>query len=71
MRVLDAETGETSWVDSADRLVRDRYARWWREEDETRKKLFRRSGVDAIDIRIDRSYVNPLVAFFKAREKRW
>jgi uncharacterized protein (DUF58 family) len=27
MRVLDAETGETSWVDTADRLVRDRYAR--------------------------------------------
>jgi uncharacterized protein (DUF58 family) len=71
IRVLDAETGEASWVDSADRLVRERYARWWREEDETRKKLFRRSGMDAIDIRIDRSYINPLVAFFKAREKRW
>jgi len=71
IRVLDAETGETSWVDSADRLVRERYARWWMEEHDARKKLFRRSGVDAIDIRIDRSYVNPLVAFFKAREKRW
>ncbi len=71
MRVVDAETGESSWVDTADGLVRERYKRWWREEDELRKKLFRRSGMDSIDIRIDRSYVNPLIAFFKAREKRW
>jgi len=36
-----------------------------------RVKLFRRSGVDSIDIRIDQSYVNPLVSFFRLRERRW
>ncbi len=71
IRVFDAETGESSWVDTADRLVRERYARWSKEEQELRRKLFRRSGMDGIDIRIDQSYVNPLVAFFRAREKRW
>lgn len=71
MRVRDAETGETSWIDTGDRLVRDRYARWWREQDEARDKLLRRSGVDAINIRIDRSYVTPMVAFFQTRERRW
>jgi uncharacterized protein (DUF58 family) len=71
LRVFDAETGESTWVDSADKLVRDRYARWWREEHESRMKLFRRSGMDSIDIRIDQSYVHPLVSFFRAREKRW
>jgi uncharacterized protein (DUF58 family) len=71
MRVRDAESGEISWLDTSDRRVRDRYATWWRERDDERSKLFRRSGVDAIDIRIDQSYVNPLVAFFRVREKRW
>jgi uncharacterized protein (DUF58 family) len=71
MRVRDAETGEMAWIDTSDRRVRDRYARWWRERSEQRTKLFRRSGVDNIDIRIDQSYVNPLVAFFRVREKRW
>ena len=71
MRVRDAETGEMAWIDTSDRRVRDRYARWWQERSEQRTKLFRRSGVDHIDIRIDQSYVNPLVAFFRVREKRW
>jgi uncharacterized protein (DUF58 family) len=71
MRVRDAETGEATWLDTGDKFVRDRYALWWKENDEARRKLFRRSGIDAINIRIDQSYVNPLISFFRAREKRW
>ncbi len=71
MRVVDAETGEALWVDSGNAGVRNAYVRWWRERDELRKKLFRRSGVDDIDIRIDQSYIQPLVGFFRLREKRW
>jgi uncharacterized protein (DUF58 family) len=71
MRVVDAETGEALWVDSGDAGVRNAYVRWWKEKEETRKKLFRRSGVDDIDIRIDQSYIQPLVGFFRLREKRW
>lgn len=71
LRVYDAETGEAVWVDTNDRAIRDRYARWWNEQVDSRTKLFRRSGVDSIDIRIDQSYINPLVAFFRIREKRW
>lgn len=71
LRVVDAETGEAVWVDTSDRRVMDRYARWWRDRQEQRIKLLRRCGVDGIDIRIDQSYINPLVNFFRAREKRW
>lgn len=71
IRVRDAETGEAAWLDTSDRFVRDRYASWWKANDDTRRKLFRRSGIDAINIRIDQSYVNPLMSFFRAREKRW
>lgn len=71
MRVFDAETGEATWVDTSDRIVRDQYARWWSERQTERTKLFRRSGVDAIEIPIDQSYINPLVSFFRIRERRW
>jgi len=71
LRVRDAETGEAVWIDSSDRFVRESYARWWSERGQERERLLRRSGVDAVDIRIDQSYINPLVAFFKGREKRW
>ena len=71
IRVLDAETGETAWVDTGDRMVRDGYSLWWKQQENARRKLFRRNGVDTIDIRIDRSYIKPLMSFFRAREKRW
>lgn len=71
MRVIDAETDEAVWVDTSDRRVMDRYARWWKDRQEQRTKLLRRCGVDGIDIRIDQSYINPLMNFFRAREKRW
>ncbi|MBI1807839.1 MAG: DUF58 domain-containing protein [Ignavibacteria bacterium] len=71
LRVVDAESGEAMWVDTADPLLRDRYRQWWNDRSDRRTRLFRRSGVDAIDIRIDQSYINPLVSFFRAREKRW
>ena len=59
MRVKDAETGETAWVDTADIRVRNSYIRWWKERNQGRRRLFRRSGVDQIDIRIDQSFVHP------------
>ena len=71
LRVLDAESGEAMWVDAGDAVVRSRYARWWNESAERQGKMFRRNGVDSIDIRIDQSYIAPLMAFFKSREKRW
>lgn len=71
VRVRDAESDEALWIDTNDRAVRMQYGRWWSERQEIRAKLFRRSGVDTVDIRIDQSYINPLMAFFRIREKRW
>lgn len=71
MRVADAESGEARWVDTSDDILRMRYEEWWRERNVLRDKLFRRSGVDSIDVRIDQSYINPLISFFRRRERRW
>lgn len=71
IRIFDAETGKPQWIDSSDATVRAVYAKWWADRDQSRKSLFRRCGVDAIDIRADQSYIQPLVRFFKTREQRW
>jgi uncharacterized protein (DUF58 family) len=71
MHVVDAESGETAWIDTLSPKVRTQYARWWRDRQEAQKKTFRRSGVDAIDVPIDRPYIQPLQSFFRVREKRW
>lgn len=71
IHVSDPETGERAFVDSSSPSVRASYNRWWTEHAEQRKRLFRRAGVDSIDIRTDQSYIRPLMAFFRTREKRW
>ncbi|MCI0446027.1 DUF58 domain-containing protein [bacterium] len=71
LRVRDAESGDVNWIDTADPRLRESYSRWWKERDKNRTRLFRRFGVDQIDIRIDQSYIKPLMSFFRAREKRW
>jgi uncharacterized protein (DUF58 family) len=71
LRVRDAESGDVNWVDTTDKRLRESYSKWWNDRDKNRTRLFRRSGVDQINIRIDQSYIKPLVSFFRAREKRW
>lgn len=71
LRVRDAESSDVNWIDTTDPRLRESHSRWWKERDKNRTRLFRRCGVDQIDIRIDQSYIKPLMSFFRAREKRW
>ncbi len=66
----DSETGETLLVDTADRTLTEQLARLKIKEREKRKKQFHANGVDVIDIQTDRSLTQPLIQFFKMREKR-
>jgi uncharacterized protein (DUF58 family) len=69
-RFLDPETGDTVDVDTSDRGVREAYERAVTEENERRRRLFRRLGIDEIAIRTDTGYVEPLLRFFRLREQR-
>jgi len=71
IRTVDAETGEVTWADTSDRKLRSAYASWWKTREEARRKIFRKSGLDEILIRIDRPYIKPMMMFFRMREKRW
>ncbi len=66
----DAETGEITLIDTTDRKMMERFNRFNTKNMEDRAKLFRSMGVDLIDVRTDRSYVEPIMQFFRAREKR-
>jgi uncharacterized protein (DUF58 family) len=66
----DPETGELAFVDTSGDGVRDVFGvALARERIETRR-LFRRLGVDEIEVRTDVPYVRPLLAFFHRRERK-
>ncbi|MCH8149852.1 MAG: DUF58 domain-containing protein [Planctomycetes bacterium] len=66
----DPETGEAALIDTTSRSLRERYANRMRAQREERETMFRRMDTSTIDIRTDRSYVEPLVRFFHQRERR-
>jgi uncharacterized protein (DUF58 family) len=66
--VRDAETGRAAIV-SGRRAGRE-HAEGRRAERAALRKLLRRLGVDHLELRTDRPYLAPLVAFFEARRRR-
>ena len=66
----DAETGEQRVVDTGNAVVRNEFERHWRQRRMDRRGIFVRSKVDAIEVRIDRPYIKPIVDFFRLRERR-
>ncbi len=65
----DLETGEVVTFDSGG-PERQRYQAMVRRGREEREALFRRHSMDFVNVRTDRPYVQALVAFFHARERR-
>lgn len=66
----DAESGETVLVDTRSRRVRQAFARHMERQEAARETLFRRMDTEAIVVNTDESYVDPLVRFFRKRERR-
>jgi uncharacterized protein (DUF58 family) len=65
----DAETGRIALVDGSRRGVRLHRERRERERREL-SRLTRKLGIDHLELRTDRPYVNTLLAFFEQRRKR-
>ena len=70
VELQDAESGETMIIDSSDADFRTGYGLLARKRLQDRFDLFRASGIDAIDIRTDVPYIDPIMKFFRMREKR-
>ena len=67
IRVLDAETGQERWLDTARRRVRESYAMKWESHLEMMSEIFTRAGVDHVSLQTGEDYVKPLIWLFKKR----
>ncbi len=66
----EAETGRRYVVDTGDARVRDGFARQAATARAERDRGLRAADVDAIVVRTDRPYTQPLLRFFRMRERR-
>ena len=70
VHLQDAESGENLIFDTNDEEATKLYSVHARQIREKLKRLFRSTGVDTIEIRTDSAVVEPIVRYFKIREKR-
>ncbi|MBD3379696.1 MAG: DUF58 domain-containing protein [Candidatus Omnitrophica bacterium] len=70
VRMRDAESGQEFDLDTSDPETRKVFRANALREEARKKQLFRSVNVDSIDLDTDRSYVEPLIRFFRMRERR-
>ena len=71
VKVRDAETQVERWIDTSLATVRGAYRQGWQRRSEQRERLFLASNVDSISIDVQKGYIQPLVEFFRMRERRY
>ncbi|HYC30143.1 MAG TPA: DUF58 domain-containing protein [Chitinophagaceae bacterium] len=67
LQVVDAETGQTKWVDSSNSFIRQEYQRAFLDATDYCKTVFLKAGCDLLHMRTDDDYVKVLQKFFLAR----
>ncbi len=70
LELEDAETGATLLLDTYDKNVTAGFRILAQDDRERLAELFRAAGVGAVEIWTAEPYVEPLVRFFRARERR-
>ena len=67
VEMTDAETGETTLVDTSSKTIRLNYEKYYHEQLNYFKETFRKSGSGVVNTRVDESYVTKLLGYFKSR----
>jgi hypothetical protein len=67
VKMIDAETNETVYVDTSSTDVRMRYKDHWNKQQTTLKKNFQKNNVDMVSISTDDDYVKALINLFRMR----
>ena len=67
VRLRDTETGRDMLIDTEDRAQREQFVTASAERVVSRRRLLAGLGVDEVALRTDRSYIQPLMAYFHAR----
>ncbi|MBN1825805.1 MAG: DUF58 domain-containing protein [Candidatus Eisenbacteria bacterium] len=71
LEMEDAETGERLFLSTGNEAFRLAYAERRRRDDARLRSLFRRVGVDLVEVSTEGGYVDPLVEFFRRRARRF
>jgi len=67
----DAETGEILFLDTADEFLNNEVVKRRQSSIDSRSRIFRSMGLDSIEVSTDKSYIEPLILFFRMRAKRF
>lgn len=67
---VDPETGRRWMIDTSSARVRAEFKTKIAARRQRRVDIFRRAGVEGVEIRLDQDTVAPLVAYFRRRERR-
>ncbi len=68
--LYDSETGEIVTVDTSSKSFQDNWNSRWKLQDEVRNKLLKKSQVDRVDVWVNEDFVDPLIKYFKSRQRR-
>lgn len=71
VKFRDSETGEERYVDTSSKDLQKWFSESRRKTMAERKSLFLKNRLDSIEVQTDKSYMKPLVEFFRLRERRW
>jgi len=71
VKLSDAETGAERWIDTGSKRVRTQMISDRKEREKIRNSIFVKSKLDRIEVTTGSNYIQPLVQFFRRREKRW
>lgn len=69
LKVIDAETGQSSLIDTSSMEVREKYNTFFSEHNDYYQQAFQKLGASVIDINTKEDYVKHLLKFFKSRHK--
>ena len=67
VHVKDSETGDSAWIDTGSKKVREAYSGWFRTVGENESRLFNKYRTDNIDIATSDDYVSRLMLFFNRK----
>lgn len=70
IHLRDPETHQVALINTRSRVLRDKWRTYRKEQDAYITRIFRRAGVECVDIKTEGSVVEPLVRLFDKRRKR-
>lgn len=67
VKMLDAETGRDTFIDTSSSAVRKAHHEWWAGHQAWLRTAFTKSNIDNVSIRTDEDYVRALMNLFRRR----